>query len=137
MSDISAITVNNLVKSVATQEGELTILNGINMAVMSKKTSNVTMTAKQEEQCFCQFIEDFLNLSFTKCQDKYQNLLLLISLPQLMHGTFISQGMQKKVLAKVKDKLSNLDDPQKEAILVLLDQQPKPKEQKKIVVNKN
>ncbi|NRB22129.1 ABC transporter ATP-binding protein [Shewanella sp.] len=33
MSDISAITVKNLVKSVATQEGELTILNGINMDV--------------------------------------------------------------------------------------------------------
>jgi len=33
MSEVSAITVNNLVKSVATQEGELTILNGINMDV--------------------------------------------------------------------------------------------------------
>ncbi|MEI6859222.1 MAG: ABC transporter ATP-binding protein [Shewanella sp.] len=33
MSDVSAITVKNLVKSVATQEGELTILNGINMDV--------------------------------------------------------------------------------------------------------
>ncbi|OEG75322.1 ABC transporter ATP-binding protein [Shewanella colwelliana] len=33
MSENSAITVNNLIKSVATQEGELTILNGINMDV--------------------------------------------------------------------------------------------------------
>lgn len=33
MSDNSAITVNSLIKSVATQEGELTILNGINMDV--------------------------------------------------------------------------------------------------------
>ncbi len=33
MSDNSAITVNNLIKSVATQEGSLTILNGINMDV--------------------------------------------------------------------------------------------------------
>ncbi|MCE9679555.1 ABC transporter ATP-binding protein [Shewanella sp. AS1] len=33
MSVNSAITVNNLIKSVATQEGELTILNGINMDV--------------------------------------------------------------------------------------------------------
>ncbi len=33
MSDNSAITVNNLIKSVATQEGVLTILNGINMDV--------------------------------------------------------------------------------------------------------
>lgn len=33
MSGNSAITVNNLIKSVATQEGELTILNGISMDV--------------------------------------------------------------------------------------------------------
>lgn len=33
MSEISAITVKGLIKSVATQEGELTILNGINMEV--------------------------------------------------------------------------------------------------------
>ncbi|MCG9696314.1 ABC transporter ATP-binding protein [Shewanella sp. Isolate11] len=33
MSDNSAITVNNLIKSVATQEGRLTILNGINLDV--------------------------------------------------------------------------------------------------------
>ncbi|MEC4724745.1 ABC transporter ATP-binding protein [Shewanella sp. D64] len=33
MSEINAITVKGLIKSVATQEGELTILNGINMEV--------------------------------------------------------------------------------------------------------
>lgn len=72
------------------------------------------MTAKQEELAYCQFIEDFLNYSFVKDQSdhfdqginesdstdttKYDHLILLISIPQLMHGSFISQPMQLKVL---------------------------------------
>ena len=71
------------------------VLSAIMMAVMSKRASNTAMTQKQEEQTYCQFIEDFLNFSFRKQTDaedsnSYPNLLLLTSLPQLMHGSFIN-----------------------------------------------
>lgn len=71
------------------------VLSAIMMAVMSKRSSNTAMTQKQEEQTYCQFIEDFLNFSFRKQTDaedniSYPNLLLLASLPQLMHGAFIN-----------------------------------------------
>lgn len=74
------------------------VLSAIMMAVMSKRSSNTAMTQKQEEQTYCQFIEDFLNFSFRKQADaedraSYPNLLLLTSLPQLMHGAFINQPM--------------------------------------------
>jgi len=74
------------------------MLSAIMMAVMSKRSSNTAMTQKQEEQTYCQFIEDFLNFSFRKQTDaedstSYPNLLLLASLPQLMHGAFINQPM--------------------------------------------
>ena len=77
------------------------VLSAIMMAVMSKRASNTAMTQKQEEQTYCQFIEDFLNFSFRKQTEysasslvedssSYPNLLLLTSLPQLMHGSFIN-----------------------------------------------
>lgn len=80
------------------------VLSAIMMAVMSKRSSNTAMTQKQEEQTYCQFIEDFLNFSFRKQTDaqssslaedstSYPNLLLLASLPSLMHGAFINQPM--------------------------------------------
>lgn len=43
------------------------------MAVMSKK-ANATLTPKQEEQAYCQFIEDILNTGFAKDSN---NLLML------------------------------------------------------------
>lgn len=94
------------------------------MAVMSKKQSNTSMTAKQEELAYCQFIEDFLNYSFVKNQSdsfyqginesgdaeaaRYDQLILLLSIPQLMHGSFISQPMQLKVLQKIQDMLDRV-----------------------------
>lgn len=81
------------------------------MAVMSKR-STATMTQKQEEQTYCQFIEDFLNYSFMKQVgadgDSYPNMLLLVCIPQLMHGAFISQPMQVKILMKVKEITSGI-----------------------------
>lgn len=43
-----------------------TVLNSIMMAVMSKKQTNLSMSAKEEEHAYCQFVEDFLNYSFMK-----------------------------------------------------------------------
>ena len=61
-----------------------------------------------------------MNFSFRKQTDavdgtSYPNLLLLTSLPQLMHGAFINPPMQLKVLEKVKDLVSNLMKEQEDA----------------------
>ena len=50
------------------------MLGSILMAVMTKKS-------KQEEQAFCQFVEDILNTGFSKTEGKPDNLLLLMCLP--------------------------------------------------------
>lgn len=89
------------------------VLGAVMMAVMSKRSANTAMTSKQEEQTYCQFIEDFLNCSFRKQTEeassgRYPNLLLLAAVPQLMHGAFISQPMQLKILGKIKDITANL-----------------------------
>lgn len=54
-----------------------------------------------------------MNCSFRKQTEevgsgRYPNLLLLAAVPQLMHGAFISQPMQLKILQKVKDITANL-----------------------------
>ena len=74
------------------------------MAVISKRSGASAMTPKQEEQCYCQFIEDFLNLCFMKGDSQnYPNLLLFGAFPTLMHGAFVTQPMQIKILDRVKE----------------------------------
>ena len=99
-------TVTQFMKGKTIQIVLRSILGYIMMAVMSKK-ANATITGKQEEQVFCQFVEDLLNLGFSKQSD---NLLMLQCLPQLMHGSFINPTMQVKVLNKVKTILTSVDD---------------------------
>lgn len=45
------------------------ILNSIMMAVMGKSKAN-DLTQKQEEQIYCQFVEDFINFCFLKKDDQ-------------------------------------------------------------------
>lgn len=42
--------------------------------------------------------------------DSYPNLLLLACIPQLMHGAFVSQPMQLKILGKMKDIISKIGE---------------------------
>lgn len=96
-----------------------TVLNSIMMAVMSLgKKSDATMTVKQEEASYIQFVEDFMNMMFTKGQEPdqidsgshdYPNLMLISSLPILMHGSFVSKDMQLKIVEKVSAILEGLD----------------------------
>ena len=80
------------------------------MAVISKR-AGASMTPKQEEQCYCQFIEDFLNLCFTKGeQHNYPNLMMFGCFPTLLHGAFVNQTMQLKILDRVKEIIPTLGD---------------------------
>ena len=86
------------------------VLTSIMMTVMSKKSGELVMTAKQEETCYCQFVEDYLNMVFSKGEDEsYPNLMLVSSLPTLMHGSFVNKDMQAKILEKVKGILEELE----------------------------
>lgn len=72
------------------------ILNSITMAVMSKRQGQSSLSEKEEHLVYNQFVEDFLNLSLLKeehaedSQLQFPNLLMLMTLPVLMHGSFIA-----------------------------------------------
>ena len=90
------------------------VLTSIMMTVMSKKSGDQGMTPKQEETCYCQFVEDYLNMVFSKGsgripEESHPNLLLVSSLPTLMHGSFVNKDMQTKIVQKVKGILEDLE----------------------------
>lgn len=66
------------------------ILQAIMMSVMGK--AKQTGGSKLEEQLYCQFVEDFLNMCLLKDKNMdYPHLVHLSCLPTLMHGSFIHQ----------------------------------------------
>lgn len=88
-----------------------------------------TSNHRQEEVLFCQFIEDFFNrVCFKKNVNKeallnesnrddndndekekplaeHDKMVVLLCLPQLMHGSFLSASLQVKLLRLVKGKV--------------------------------
>ena len=84
------------------------------------------MNQKMEQMTYAQFVEDTINKACMKVdglngQPEYPNIFLLMCLPTMMHGTFIIQPLQKKVLNKVKQILEDQegDDSQKEVFTYL------------------
>ena len=53
-----------------------------------------------------------MNFSFLRTksdtEEEYVNLMVLMALPQLMHGAFVNANMQQKILSKVKNNLTEL-----------------------------
>ena len=81
------------------------------------------MTQTEEEQVYCHFVEDFLNVSLSQ-----KNTIFMIALPQMMHGSFIKSQLQLKVLSRVNSAISAMDDCPEFVLKVLQEQIQKTQE---------